>query len=176
MTKKSLLEKTNPLYSQDPFIGDLFKAWGEAIDGTRNDYKTLENQYWLDRVTLEGIRFWEALLDYKTDSLKSLEDRRAALAARWKLDSKCDMAMLQAVANSWKNAETEISFDQGYIDVKFRSSYGIPSDLEELKQALEYTKPAHLPIRYAYKYLTVGEVSQMTIADLEKQPLKIFAM
>lgn len=59
--------------------------------------------------------------------------------------------------------------------LKFVSDFGIPTNLEALKEAVSMVKPSHLDVLYKFRYLLVEEVKVMSINELENQPLSRFA-
>lgn len=68
-----------------------------------------------------------------------------------------------------------VSFTDGTILLRFVGEYGVPDDMDGLMDAIERLKPAHLPVRYALRYLLVRDVAAMTVADMAAQPLNKFA-
>ncbi|MGL5314365.1 MAG: hypothetical protein ACRC92_14035, partial [Peptostreptococcaceae bacterium] len=82
--------------------------------------------------------------------------KREEIEGRWKIAGKCDLQLLQAIANSWRNGQVAVMFTNAVIEVTFISIIGIPRDVEALKSAVEKAKPAHLPINYNFKYRVWG--------------------
>ena len=62
--------------------------------------------------------------------------------------------MLQAIAESWQNGETEVTFVNAKIIIKFISEYGIPANLDNFKAEIEKAKPAHLPYEFIFAFMT----------------------
>ena len=81
------------------------------------------------------------------------------------------MHFLQAVADAWKNGEVEVEFLDGKIQIHFTGEFGIPNDLDGLKNAIENTKPAHLAVIYAFRYLLIKDIHNVLTID-EMQALK----
>ena len=72
------------------------------------------------------------------------------------------LAQIQAVADAWRNGVVDVGFDGSTITVTFVGELGIPEDLNGLKSALEMTIPAHLALRYEFRYRTWGELAGRT--------------
>ena len=53
-------------------------------------------------MSAERIEALEKELAYKTNA-KTIELKRTEIEARWKASGKCDVELLQAIANSWRN-------------------------------------------------------------------------
>ena len=174
MFKDELINNLHELYRNDPYINSIFNAVGITLDNLADNIQDVLNQYDFTKMTW-GIPIMEKILDFKTNSNTPIEDRRAQLQARWKSNGKSDIYLLQNIANSWKNGDCQISFVDGKINVKFIGEYGVPNDLDGLKKALDKAKPAHLAILYSFRYLTINEVENMTITQLEQVPMNNFA-
>ncbi len=106
-------------------------------------------------MSLEKIEALEKELAYKTKA-KTIEAKRIEIEARWKASGKCDVELLQTVANSWRNGAVKVTFVDATIQIKFVSVVGIPDDLSTLKYVIDETKPAHLPVEYSFMYRTWG--------------------
>ncbi|MGL5315187.1 MAG: hypothetical protein ACRC92_18170, partial [Peptostreptococcaceae bacterium] len=103
----------------------------------------------------------EDQLAYNTMS-NTLEGKREELEGRWKTSGKCDLKLLQTIANSWRNGQVGVMFTNACIQITFISIVGIPRDIDALKGAIEEAKPAHLPVEYTFRYRTWGNLLQNT--------------
>lgn len=103
------------------------------------------------------------------------EDRRSALKAKWRSGGKVTIQQIQAVADAWRNGEVEVSFPNGRIHVQFVGSFGVPTNMDGLKQAIARMIPSHLPVDYLLKYLLVEDIEQMTLEELETKTIDQFA-
>jgi hypothetical protein len=70
------------------------------------------------------------------------------------------------VADAWRNGVVDVGFDGSTITVTFVGELGIPEDLDGLKSALEMTIPAHLALRYEFRYRTWGELADRTWGEM----------
>lgn len=159
------------LYRQDAWIQELFQAAG--LDDIQAAIDDLAAQNFFDTAT------W-ALAVYEKDlgiqAVGSDESRRSVIEAAWKSTGKVDIALLQAVADSWKNGEIEVKFIGGKIRIEFIGDYGVPSDLDRLKAAIDNTKPAHLAVIYAFRYLLIKDIHEvLTINQMQQLKLNQFA-
>ena len=62
------------------------------------------------------------------------------------MSGKCDVELLQTIANSWRNGVIKVLFVDATIEIKFVSLVGIPDDLNTLKFMIDEAKPAHLTL------------------------------
>ena len=87
-----------------------------------------------------------------------------------------DIALLQAVADSWRNGDIDVTFPDGKIHITFVGSYGVPNDLDTLISMLDEVKPAHLAIVYTFRYLLIKDIHEvLTLSEVEATTLKKFA-
>lgn len=163
------------LVRADPYTLELTKALDTAIAECNISASDLEKQYWFDTMTW-GADYLAAILGIRFPITATIEEKRSIIEARWKSTGKSDIYLLQAIADSWNNGETQISFIDGKINVKFVGDYGVPTGLESLKKELDNAKPAHLAISFSYNYLLIKDIHEvMTLQQLETQTLDKFA-
>lgn len=132
-------------------------------------YELIPNQ------TTHLIDKWEELLGIKSDTSKSIEQRRSVVVSKLRGFGTVNESFLENVANSYDCGEVDIIPDnENYkFKVKFISALGIPENIDDLKQIIEEVKPAHLGVEYLYKYLLVKDINQMTIAELNSTPINL---
>lgn len=153
MIKDNLISNLHTLHRKDPLINELFKSTGSTLDNINNDIEDVKKQYWFDTMTW-AIPLLEGILQFKTDPTKAVENRRSQLEARWKSDSKVDVYLLKAIANSWRNGDIDVRFVNGKIQITFTGEHGLPNDLDGIYQAIEDVKPAHIPVDYELVSIT----------------------
>jgi hypothetical protein len=176
MHKDNLIKHLHRLYRNDPWVQQMFNSAGITLDNIEDTIEELKKQYWFDTMTDFGIKELESMLNFKTDPTASIEDRRSQLEARWKSNGKCDIYLLQAICDSWKNGDIDVQFVNGNIQIKFVGETGVPNDLEGLEKALDEVKPAHLILIYSFRYLLIKEIDNlMTLNQMEQTPLRKFA-
>lgn len=172
-----LISHLHKLYRADPYIHELYDSVGIEMDNIESIINDLEKEFYFDTMTESvGIPLFENLLSFKTDPIESVEDKSSQLEARYKSNGKCDLDLIRAVCNSWKNGDIQVQLIDGDISIKFVGEYGIPKDLENLKKAIGVIKPAQLILVYSFRYLLIGEVDGvMTLDQLQQQTLDRFA-
>lgn len=153
MFKDELVNNLHELYRNDSYINSLFNAAGITLDNLADNIQDVLNQYDFTKMTW-GIPILENRMKFKTNSNSSIENRRSQLEARWKSSGKSDIYLLQTVANSWKNGDVTVSFINGKIIITFISKNGFSKNLEDIYEAMEIVKPAHLPISYDHISVT----------------------
>ena len=130
-------------YRRDPWLIVLAAALQVPIDRQGGVIRSLPNQISLDRVT------WNLPVEVRVAGIvppagATVEQRRAALRAKWRSSGKATLAQIQAVAESWESQRVETSFLAGVIGIDIINLR--QGTVAEIREAVEKIKPAHLPL------------------------------
>lgn len=164
---KQALDNLHKIFRLDPYIQNLLFSAGQKLDYLDKKADDTGKEFWFHTMSEVGIAILEKQMDYIATS-STLEGKREELEGRWKIGGKCDLYLLQKIADSWRNGEVAIMFTNAVIEITFISVVGIPRDLDALKRSLEEAKPAHLPIKYNFTYRTWGVVKQKNYEHYQK--------
>ncbi len=164
--KMEMLNSLHKLFRKDPYINSILEAAGVDLDKISTEVDGIKAEMFFDTMTEKGILIYQKELAYPPKST-FLEGKRLEIEARWKTTGKCDLKLLQKIADTWRNGEIEVQFKNAVIKIKFISLIGIPDDLEALKHSINEAKPAHLPIEYLILYRTWGMLSNRTWDSLK---------
>ena len=156
-----MLRNLPTAYRTDPWILALCGAVQGLLEGLGRETEALPVQIRLAELTWQ-LPGEERLAGLRPRPGASLEDRRSAVIAKWRSGGPVTLAQIQAVADAWRNGVVDVGFDGSTITVTFVGELGIPEDLNGLKSALEMTIPAHLALRYEFRYRTWGELAGRT--------------
>lgn len=160
-----MLRNLPTAYRTDPWILALCGAVQILLEELGRETAELPVQIRLSELTWQ-LPVEERLAGLSPRSGASLEDRRSAVIAKWRSGGPVTLEQIQAVADAWRNGVVEVGFDGSTITVTFVGELGIPEDLDGLKAALEMTIPAHLALRYEFRYRTWGELAGRTWGEL----------
>lgn len=148
---------------------DAYKVMMESEDFEISELKTsiinCFEQKFIDTATW-GLELWERELGLQINPSLTYDERRAIIKSRLRGNGKIDADLIKQVADSWTNGDADISFD-GKINIKFNGEYGIPSNMDSVKKAIESIVPAHLTVIYLFTYLFINEVEAMNISEME---------
>lgn len=134
----------------------------------------LDDQLSIDTATW-ALELYELELGIKTDTNKPLNERRAVIKSRWRGTGKLDNKVIEEVIDSFTNGDVSVDFD-GNIIINFNGLYGIPGNMEDVFQAVEEVKPAHLAVVYEYMFFYIKDIHQRkTLEELETTTLDKFA-
>lgn len=150
--------------------------------GTEMDalYDALDEtfQQFFVRTATWGIDLWEQELGIIPDATKPLEQRRAVAESKIRGGGKFSGAQVKNVAEAYDGGRVQVSFqpERWNFTIQFVDTHGIPPNLNDLKQAIEELKPAHLSVEYKFSYLLIKEIHLVkTLSDMESIPLSKFA-
>jgi len=161
-----LKSRLNKIDQQDPFVTAIANALQIELDSIEAVIVQTNDDIFFDTCSETMLKAYEAEAGITPLASQSLSDRRSAVAAKWKSTGKCDINLLQAIADSWKYGKVLVDFVDNKIKISFADK-GIPLDLDGLKAALEEVRPAHLPITYIFVYNTWADVKKLTWAQVK---------
>ena len=165
----NMLSSLPTAYRKDAWVIALLGAIAGVDSAQRADADETAQQMFLDSMTW-ALAIEERIAGITPAAGASLEERRSVLQAKWRsATGKCDVDLIQRVCDSWKNGEVDVDFVDGEIVLKFVGAYGVPDAdaLAALKAAVQEVIPAHLAVKYLYRYLLVREVHGMVISTLQ---------
>ena len=84
----------------------------------------------------------------------TLDERRSRIKAKMRMYGVVNKEMIQSVVNAWSNADVEITEDYSNytVIIEFVNSIGIPSNMDNVYEAVNEIIPAHLIVIYIFKY------------------------
>jgi hypothetical protein len=104
-----------------------------------------------------GLEIYESELGIRTDTTKSLLERRSVIKSKMRGHGKVDSTLIKLVVDAFTQGSEEVSFT-GTIHIKFVSVRGVPDSINEIETSLNEIIPAHLGILFEYTYLTWDEL------------------
>ena len=173
----NMLASLPTAYRKDAWVIALLSAIAGVDDAQRADADETAQQMFLDSMTW-ALAIEERIAGITPAAGAGVEERRSVLQAKWRsATGKCDVDLIQRVCDSWKNGEVDVDFVDGEIVLRFVGAYGVPDAdaLAALKDAVQEVIPAHLAVKYLYRYLLVREVHGMVIDTLQSHTISEFA-
>ena len=125
---------------------------GNYLQKVNTIIQALHDNFFFDTLDVYGCEYFEKLLNVPLKPGDSLENRRAKIQAKWLSNHHNSIALIQIVCDCWRNSEVEADFIGGKIVITFLRKYGVPADINSLKEAINEIKPAHIPYVCKYKY------------------------
>lgn len=166
-----------PEYYQD--VGEmqaLAAAEGSQLDRLRAELAEQLQQRFASTATW-GLEDWERELGITAQSVMPLEQRRAVVRSKIRGFGKFSGQLLKSVAQAYENGQIEVGYDPAVstFTIRFVSTLGLPPNLADLKAAVGDVLPAHLLVKYVFRYLLVREVQGLKLQNLELRKLSDFA-
>lgn len=173
----NMLASLPTAYRKDAWVIALLSAIAGVDSAQRADADETAQQMFLDSMTW-ALAIEERIAGITPAAGATLEERRSVLQAKWRsATGKCDVDLIQRVCDSWQNGEVDVDFVDGEIVLRFVGAYGVPDAdaLAALQSAVQEVIPAHLAVKYLYRYLLVREVHGMVIDTLQTHTIDEFA-
>ena len=146
---------------------DFEDAINSIMIMAENEKDELFKQFNLETATW-SLDIWEKQYGIKTDITKDYDLRRSRIKSKMRGTGTTTVEMIKNVAESFVNGLVEIveHNEQYKFDIKMMSVIGIPPNMEDLKDAIEELKPAHLAYEIILKYNTWSMASKFKWGDL----------
>ncbi|WP_234405668.1 putative phage tail protein [Paenibacillus sp. IHBB 10380] len=150
---------------------------GMEFDGLYSDIERLLNESYPESSTIFLDRY-ERDLQIPIDPTKPANQRRSVIISKMRGSGKVSGSMLKNVAQAYDGGTVNVAVDVPHytIVITFIDSLGIPPNLDDLKQALEDIKPAHMKLEYKFRYLLIREIHNvLTLNQIQEIKLSNFA-
>lgn len=177
MTRQQQMMTALPdIYRESPQADAIIQAQAAEIMRRSIEADDLLAQMEIDRATW-ALEKYERLLGIRTQPTKPLAERRDLIKARLRGTANTTIKQLKSVAESFYGGKVEIETDYpNYtIYIKFVSNLGVPSNLNDVSDAMRDIIPAHIAFMFKFSYFLVRDINAMTVASLQTQTLDKFA-
>jgi hypothetical protein len=171
-----MLNHLPEVFQTSPDFQEACRVEGLIWDRLDQHIFDVLNNTFIDQATW-GLTIFEKEFDIPTDPNKPLDERRGVLKAKKRGSGTLSAKLIKSTAESFQNGSVSVEPLKGQSTflITFNDVYGIPSNLEDIQSALRKILPAHRLVQFKFRYLQIREVEAMTIAQLETQPLNLFA-
>ena len=145
----------------DAWVQALFHAAGDQLDLVLARIEAIGNDSFFDRLSIESVLRYEALLGITPQTGQSLEQRRGLIAAAWKSAMKFSLPLIQAMADDFGVGSVVVAYEPGVVHIISADPSGQSFDLSGLKLAIQKVIPAHLDVDYGRQgdpVWTAGEI------------------
>ena len=164
------------VYRSCAFIQSFFKALSTEYDRLYTIINRLYKLFFFNEMDEKTCEFWEEKLQIEFPD-SNLANRRSEIRSKWVAATKSTLRIIQKVCDAWKYGKVQTFFKDGIIDVKFVSDFGIPDDIDRLKNSISEVKPAHLGYELSYKYLLIQDIHEIkTLEEMENIEINSFAL
>lgn len=137
------------------------------IERLNSEIKDVLDQLFIDSATW-GLSRWEYICGITTDEAKPYEERRAVIKSKLRGAGTSTVTLIKEVAEAYDGGTVDVAENNADYEViiTFIDTFGVPSNLDDIKRALTEIIPAHLAIRFEFRYVTYEELRN-TFANYE---------
>ena len=160
-----MILQLQPFQRKSKVYQEIFNAESLQFDSRDAAIADLKQQLSVDSATW-ALAIYEKELGIPVIPSKPYSERRSVIKSKMRGTGQVDASLIKLVADSYSNGDVEVEFD-GKIKVTFTSIVGVPSNLQDLQEAIEEIKPAHLAVLYILLYNTWNQVAAETWGELE---------
>ncbi|WP_337100930.1 putative phage tail protein [Paenibacillus sp. YIM B09110] len=138
----------------------LAEAEGEELDGLVKAIEAGFDQRFVDSATW-GLARWERELGIKPSAGQPYDQRRSVIRSKLRGTGTVTARLIKSVAEAYANGEVEVIEDNAVykVSISFISTLGVPLNLADLEQAIRNVLPAHLVVKYVFRFLTWNEIT-----------------
>lgn len=166
---KPLKEQLPENYMGSPETCAIEDAIEPEVIGVWDAQGSLMDQLFVDTATW-GLDLWERDYGLETDKSKPDDFRRSRIISKIRSQGTATKEMIKNAAESFSGGETEIIEypSEHRFEVKFSGTVGTPPNMDDLTEAIEDIKPAHLAYSYVYIFVLYKELKPYTHEQLSK--------
>jgi uncharacterized protein YmfQ (DUF2313 family) len=160
-----MLRYAPPFLQNSRVYRAIIGAEGAEYDAQRTTAADILKQFYIETATEWGLAKWEEFLGLASYAGKPLSQRRSRIISKLRGIGSVTVEMIETVAGAFENGTIKVTEQPELYQftISFISTRGIPPNIEDLFQAIEEIKPAHLAVVYDYKYLTWNELDAMNL-------------
>lgn len=153
---------------------DIYESQQAEIDILNNNIQDLIDNLFVETATW-GLIYFEKKYNIKINLTDTLENRRSRILARIVGNGQPFNAhTIKTIVKQFTNGDVEIipHLEEDYFTIKFISTSGIPPKMIDVYESINEVKAAWLGVEYEFKYNTVKDLAQFTVAELSKYTVK----
>lgn len=142
----------------------ILEAEGPELERIEANLADVLKQFYVDTATEEGLCRWEEFVGLSSYAGKPLDQRRSRIISKLRGMGTITVQLIKKVAESYDGGTVEVTEqnDLYQFTIEFIDTFGIPPNIEDLMEAIEEIKPAHLGVMYRYRYNIHAVVAKYT--------------
>lgn len=170
MDKNTLLAYQPDYYKDSKVMENINNANAIELNLIDVNLKDTYNQLFVDTANIYLER-WEKELGLPIANAYDINYRRTKIYSKKKGQYTITPIQIKNIAESFENGEVEVIEHNSdyYFIIRFTSTKGIPQNLQDLKDAINELKPAHLGVEYEFTFTTWGEVKTITWGSVKTE-------
>lgn len=165
-SSEEMLKLLHKIFRKYVVTNEIVKTAGAQIDDIEVKVDDIEKQNYLETATW-GLDIFEKELAVSNADVKTEEERKKIIAAKWRGSGILTLKLLQQTVEAFINYNVKVRFT-GVIVIDFSEKIGYPHNFEDIHNAIEDIKPAHLGIEYVFRFRTHKEVGLYRHRELKE--------
>jgi len=174
---KEMMTYLPAFYATSRIMSSSIDSQGVEMDSFWQALDETLAQYFVTTATW-GLDQWEQELGIPTELAKPVDQRRSVILSKIRGIGSVTIGLIKSVAEAYDGGTVDVTVQPELYQftVKFIDTLGIPPNLDDLKEAIEEIKPAHLAVEYEFTYYlysdlassgkTYGEITSFTYDDI----------
>jgi uncharacterized protein YmfQ (DUF2313 family) len=158
LDKYTLLAYQPDYYKDSKVMDNINNANAIELNLVNDALQDVHDNFFLDTATT-SLERWEKELGLPIANNYNTDYRRSKIYSKKKGQYTITPNQIKIIAESYENGEVDVIQDYANYSftIKFVGKKGIPPNLDDLKDAIEELKPAHLAVVYEFTYLSWDE-------------------
>lgn len=144
----------------------IYNSQQAEIDTLNNNNKDIINQCFVNTATW-GLDIWENELGIVTNTQKTYVERRNKILSKIRMQSPVTKTSIESIAKIFAETTNVILHNEEYwFEIDLETHSGFTNFLDDLMEALEELKPAHLGVRYKLTSIKEYQSTQYAASTL----------
>lgn len=158
--EKPLIE-LYPSFLHCKTMEEILKQEEIILTEEENDISNLVKEFFIGSAT-NSLAIWAKFAGIEDNENLDIGMRRSNIKAALKAKDITTLQVIKNVVESYTNGRCEIieNYKDYSFKIKFVSSVGVPSRIEEIKRIINKLKPAHLDYLFEFRYRTHGDIKK----------------
>nr|WP_254628585.1 putative phage tail protein [Paenibacillus polymyxa] len=146
-------------YDESRIAGNIIDQEAEELTRLSASAYDVLDQFYIGSATW-GLTRWEKIFGITTDPTKTYEQRREVLRGKLRGVGRVTAELIENVASAYANGEVDVTPNIATytLTITFVGVFGVPAQIDILKETLREITPAHLSIDYVFRFFTYAEL------------------
>lgn len=148
-------------------LSKVYKIQESKLDTINNNIQEIIDNCFIQTATW-SLPTWETEYGIDIQEDDSYEIRRSRVLAKMRSNGLVTKDMIKNLAESFSNGTVEVIEDPAnyQFTIRFISTLGVPTKIQDLYNAISEIKPAHLSVNYEFTYKLWSNIKNYEWGDL----------
>jgi hypothetical protein len=158
-TQQFMRDSLPRYYDESRIAGNIIDQEAEELTRLSASAYDVLDQFYIGSATW-GLTRWEKIFGITTDPTKTYEQRREVLRGKLRGVGRVTAELIENVASAYANGEVDVTPNIATytLTITFVGVFGVPAQIDILKETLREITPAHLSIDYVFRFFTYAEL------------------